>query len=147
MALKDLPKTFVVDFAILLNQSSFYILDKCIAAAGPKPSADSTFVFTTGALSTSLLLNFFNTYISPLNASYRSLGTQAFIEKNNSTFSKTYIDAATWQNEFFILRTQIVGDPNDGPILEALDKIWKEISGISGRWVKIEKSSKDIRKK
>lgn len=149
MAIKDLPKTFFVDFTILLSQSSFYVRDKAIEVAGPKPSDNSTFAYKTGALAGTLLFRYYNTYIKPYAQNYTSGGvpggTASYIDANQSTFSKTYKDAATWANEFFVLRTQIlgaVGGNSNDPAIKALDIVWLEFSRISGYWTKIAVSDK-----
>jgi hypothetical protein len=54
------------------------------------------------------------------------------------TFSKTYTNAATWENNFMTLRIQLlgaIGGNKNEPIIKELDSVWANILLISGRWV------------
>ena len=145
---KALPPTFTNDFIILINQFGKYIESVVAKTAGPRPESRgvndrgyrgtiTTVTLTlnkAGDAANTGLISFWRTYIVPLNSTASIDGV--------ATFNKTYKDAATWENYFFVLRTQLLGavggNAND-PIIGAMDAVWSNILLISGKWVVISK--------
>lgn len=141
-----LPSTFTVDFIILINQFGKYIQSVVEKTAGPRPQSigekDRGYRGTITTVTMSLnsagnaantgLISFWRTYIVPLDSKVSVDGV--------GTFNKTYKDAATWENYFFVLRTQLlgaVGGNASDPVIKAMDAVWSNILLISGKWVVI----------
>lgn len=136
-----LPPTFTVDFITLINQFGKYIQSVVEQTAGPRPSfngdpKNGTIKTATlslndyGNKANTGLISFWRTYIVPLDKTVRA--------DSVGTFDKTYKNIATWNNYFFILRTQLlvaVGGNPDDPIITAMDAVWSNILLISGTWV------------
>jgi hypothetical protein len=143
-----LPPTFTVDFIILINQFGKYIQSVVEKTAGTRPNSigvnDRGYRGTITTVTLSLnaagnaantgLISFWRTYIVPLDSKASVDGV--------GTFDKTYKDIATWNNYFFVLRTQLlgaVGGNSNDPIIKEMDAVWSNILLISGKWVVISK--------
>jgi hypothetical protein len=142
MALKDLPGSTVLDFKILLDQLNTYITAVGKERAGPKPTgspiidgrrvskADWTLGFSPVSYKSVQLAQ------SQMTSLYDSLkGSITVQASDKATFDSTFKDTATWSNNFFIIRTQVVGAVASGdPILKAFDDLWNNLGTIRPSW-------------
>ncbi len=141
MALKDLPGSTVLNFKILLDQLSTYINAVGKERAGPKPTGSPTIDgrssrggwslgFGAGANKSVQLAQ------SQMTALYNALkGSITVQASDKATFDSTFKDTATWSNNFFIIRTQVVGAVESGdPILKAFDDLWNNLGTIRPSW-------------
>ena len=129
MAIKDLPATFFVDFYTLVEQSNNYISAISTQNAGPKPLASKgeKVAFKFGS-NNSGLVKFWTTYIVPYNPK------NVDVVKDTGTFDKKYKDTATWQNNFFTIRTQMLGAGLPGIVMNIFDGLWTSYSSAKGSW-------------
>jgi len=142
MALKDLPGSTVLDFKILLDQLTTYINAVGKERAGPKPTGSPTIDGRkSGKDSWSLgfsPVSYKSVQLaqSQMTALYNALkGSITVQASDKATFDSTFKDTATWSNNFFIIRTQVVGAVASGdPILKAFDDLWNNLGTIRPSW-------------
>jgi hypothetical protein len=131
MALKDLPGSVVLDFKILLDQLKNYINDVAENKAGTRldrnrvPKGSKLEIRYPSGNPTALM-----------TALYGTLKANIKVESSTvATFDSKYKDIATWSNNFFILRTKVVGVvPGNDPVLKAFDDTWTALEAITARW-------------
>ena len=135
MALKDLPGSTVLNFKILLDQLNNYINAKFKQKAGNPPTGRSReekggkpwLYINQGKppFAQSLMLSLYDSLKSEIKVQPSDL----------ETFNRTFTDTATWENNFFIIRTQVVGVVAGGdPILKQFDDLWTKLTGIRAEW-------------
>ena len=143
MALKDLPGSTVLNFKILLDQLTTYINAVGKERAGPKPNREAiidgrkagkdswSLGFSTVSYKSVQLAQ------SQMTALYNALKGSTTVQASDSaTFDSTFKDTATWSNNFFIIRTQVVGAVASGdPILKAFDDLWNNLGTIRPSWI------------
>ena len=144
MALKDLPGSTVLNFKILLDQLTTYINAKVKEKAGPKPTG-TAYIDGRKLGKDSWSLGFdrltFNVVQlaqSQMTSLYNSLKASINVQATDSaTFNSTFKDTATWENNFFIIRTQVVGavlQQGNDPIVKAFDTLWNTLNKINAQW-------------
>ena len=137
MAIKDLPGSTVLNFKILLDQLNLYIEDIAESKAGGKPRRPKGMDYSKMK----------NPWLSIrqgggpqaqalMSALYATLQSNIKVTASDSaTFSSKYTSKTVWANNFFIIRTQIVGVVNQGdPVLVQFDALWTKLESITGKW-------------
>lgn len=126
MALKDLPPSAILNFKILLDQLPTYVYNLAIKSAGVDKNKFASSLSTTQKTGRPVAIQ--------MQELYSSLQGIASTASATATFDKTYKDTATWANNFFIIRTQIVGVAPQDPILLRFDELWTSLQSITGKW-------------
>jgi len=151
MALKDLANTsFPSNFIILVNLFSHY----GESTLGPKPTGYPTKKVTRQDITTwqdvipnrvsnnswnnagVALVGFWRQNIVPINPTANI---------NQGTFNKVYQDDATFNNYFFILRTQLLGALNgsaNDPLIKQMDAVWTKISAVKLQWIVVSREER-----
>jgi hypothetical protein len=139
MATKDLPGSFSLNVQILIEQSIKYSTGLGKASAGTEPPFLSkasrgyydnrgryTLVVAGNTQAIASFQSWYNSYIK---------SAVAVPSGTIPTFDPVYKDTATWQNNFFIMRTQLVGVLPAGTLeVSSLDDVWKNFQAITGKW-------------
>jgi hypothetical protein len=140
MSIKDLPGSFSLNVQILIAQSNNYSIDLGKASAGTEPPPLSrpsrgyydnrgrySFIVIGSGQAIASFQFWYNSYIKSV---------VAVPSGTIPTFNPIYTDTATWQSNFFIIRTQLVSvvAPGEQPVITALDNVWKNFQNITGKW-------------
>ncbi len=136
MALKDLPGSVVLDVKILLDQINLYIYDVAKASAGKEPPRPRGMDYSRlkGAwLSINQGTN--PQAKAQMEALYQTLKSSIDTSGSVPTFNSKYQGTSVWKNNFFIIRTKVVGVvPAGDPVLKAFDDLFNKLEGITGKW-------------
>ena len=130
MAVPNLPGSFLIDFNILVATSEQFLNDFAIKSAGPRPATGRN----EKAIST--IKNNFPIRTLLQNAINNSGLNQIKVAQGQTgTFPTKYVNLDTWKNQFFIIRTQLVGlPPPYNYAVTVMDNVWNKVQQVSSSW-------------
>jgi hypothetical protein len=136
MALKDLPGSVVLNFKILLDQIDLYIRDVAEKSAGKEPPRPRGIDFSRLRKPWLSINQGTNPRANAqMEALYQTLKSSINVGGSVPTFNSKYQSTSVWKNNFFIIRTTVVGVvlPGD-PALKAFDDLFNKLEAITGKW-------------
>lgn len=135
MALKNLPGSVALNILQLIKQAPAYVNALSLKTAGPKPRLSRAKGGFNGERDTRTPLG---NPVAALQSWYDlNIKTKVTIGPTDSpTIGSTFVSIADWENNFFVIRNQIVGaiDPGEQPVITALDDVWKKFQAVTGKW-------------
>jgi len=136
MALKNLPGSVELNILQLIKQAPAYVNALSLKAAGRRPldrTIDRDRVRAKLGTKTPL-----GNPVAALKSWYDlNIETKVTISPTDSpTIGSTFVSIADWENNFFVIRTQIISiiNPGEQPVITALDDVWKKFQAVTGRW-------------
>jgi hypothetical protein len=149
MALKDLPASVALNILQLIKQAPAYVNALAESKTGkgskPRPVIRYGNPYSFSASERMSIISPFLQISTPLGNPVAALQswydsnikTKVTISSTDSpTIGATFISIADWENNFFLIRNQIVSviAPGEQPVITALDEVWKKFQAVSGRW-------------